>query len=241
MPLLSELRALARELIPDTCPRCRMSSAGGFCGDCRRDFVRVGSPCPRCGLPAPCRRCPALAAGWLLDAVRAPYLYAAPLAGCLQALKYAKERRFGAALGRLLALEVDSARSGCDIVVAVPLHPARLRQRSFNQADEIARPLARALGARLLAAGIRRTRHTEPQTALDRGERLRSLDGAFAVRGSLAGLSIAIVDDVITTGATINALAAALRSAGAVGVEAFAVARAVGGADADDAQAARNR
>jgi ComF family protein len=159
----------------------------------------------------------------------------------LQALKYGKQRRLGLALGRLLVAELDVSCTDADALVPVPLHPARLRQRTFNQADEIARPLARSLSLPLLFQGIRRLRDTEPQTTLDRQARLFGLSRAFAVtEDAVCGLNLAIIDDVITTGATVNALAAALRAAGAATVTALAVARTPGDAS-DAAQAARNR
>jgi ComF family protein len=130
-------------------------------------------------------------------------------------------------------------RSNTDAIVPVPLHPRRLRQRTFNQADEIARPLARAIRVPLIVRGIHRHRHTEAQTALSRAARLAGPAQAFAVSNrSLRGLTIAVVDDVITTGATVNALAAALRAAGAQSVVAWAVARTPGD---DGGQSRRNR
>jgi predicted amidophosphoribosyltransferase len=130
--------------------------------------------------------------------------------------------------------------------VPVPLHRRRLRDRTFNQADEIARPLARRLDLPLLVDTVLRQRDTAPQAGLARRSRLQSLAGAFRAlapdlaRCELAGLDIAIVDDVVTTGATANGLAAALRAAGAARVSAIAVARTVGPAQAP-AQPARNR
>jgi ComF family protein len=228
MSLLEDLRSLARQLCPESCPRCNMRSPPGFCRACRRDFARIDAPCLSCGLAALNHRCPAVEAGWAIDAVRAPFIYTAPLAAYLQALKYARQRTIGRALGALLLSELKATMPSCDAILAVPLHSRRLRLRSFNQADEIARPIGRALDRRLLVSGIRRCRHTPPQTTLDRRDRLRSLERAFSVRRNLTGLSLAVVDDVITTGATVNALATELKAAGAERVEAWAVARAIG-------------
>jgi len=228
MSLLNDWRSLVGELCPESCPGCEMPSGAGFCSACRQAFARIDSPCRRCGLSAWHQRCPALAADWRIDSVRAPFIYAPPLTTFLQALKYAKERHLGRALGQLLLGELGSVPSQVDALLAVPLHARRLRMRTFNQADEIARPLARAFGCRLLVAGVRRTRHTPSQTGLDRRERIASLKRAFAVRPNLQGLKLAIIDDVITTGATINALGSALKAAGADRVEAWAVARVIG-------------
>ena len=229
MPLLAEIIAAAARLVPEYCPRCGMAAARGYCGACRAAFHRIADPCPRCGLPAPCGPCPGRAPGWLIDSVVAPFAYANPLAGELLALKYGRQRRLGAILGQLLADELERGPAGVEALVPVPLHPRRLRQRSFNQADEIARPLARRFGLPLLVAGIARCRETKAQSKLDRRGRLHGLDDAFRITApDLANRNIAVVDDVVTTGATINALAAALTRAGAGRITAVALARTTG-------------
>jgi ComF family protein len=248
MSLLARLGARAQTLCPETCPRCGDESTAGFCAACGDDFARIALACRDCGLPGPTHDCPASLPGWRLDGVYAPFVYTAPLSVYLQRLKFSRQHRLGRALGLLFAREladrsgVDGAVAGstaaCKVLVAVPLHPRRLRERTFNQADEIARPIARALGLTLRSHSIRRVLHAGAQTGLARAERLVNLERAFRVRGRLDGARIAIVDDVITTGATVNALAGALREAGACHVEAWGVARTVGRA-ADAAQAAR--
>jgi ComF family protein len=253
MFLSARLQAIAQTLCPERCPRCNDESPRGFCGRCSDEFERIAYACPACGLPGPSHTCPARSPCWKLDAVRAPFVYAPPLAVFVQRLKFARQHRLGRALGILLAREIaqaalccgapeceapDCEAPGCealrcDALVAVPLHRRRLRERTFNQADEIARPLARMLGIPLKTAGIRRELHTPAQTGLARAERLANLERGFSVRSRLDGLRIAIVDDVITTGATVNALAGALRTAGAIRVEAWGVARTVGPAGGD--------
>jgi len=217
--------ALATRLLGEFCPRCSLASAAGFCRACRADFPTVVQPCPRCGLPLGLAACPAAAAGWALSGVTAPFVYAAPLSDHVKALKYQRRRTLGRALGLLLAERLDAGGRAVDALVPVPLHARRLRERSFNQADEIGRSLAKALDLRLLARGIARQRATPAQTGFGPAERRRHLAGAFLVSRALTGLRIAIVDDVLTTGATANALAAALREAGAAQVECWAVAR----------------
>jgi ComF family protein len=229
MPLFAELMAAASRLVPEYCPRCGMAAVRGYCGACRADFGRIADPCPRCGLPAPCGPCPGRAPGWLIDSVVAPFAYADPLAGQLQALKYGRQRRLGTLLGQLLADVLGELPAGVEALLPVPLHPRRLRQRSFNQADEIARPLARRFGLPLLVAGFARCRDTETQSKLDRRARLDGLNDAFRItQPDFADRNIAIVDDVVTTGATINALAAALAQAGAGRITAIALARTTG-------------
>jgi len=241
--VIARMLALAQALCPETCPRCGDESAAGFCAACGDDFARVADACRACGLPGPDHACPAALPGWRLDALRAPFVYAAPLSVYLQRLKFARQHRLGRALGLLLAREMGAAARGalaCDSLLAVPLHRRRLRERTFNQADEIARPIARAFGLMQQQGGVCRVLYTGAQTALSRAERLVNLENAFRVRRRLDGARIAIVDDVITTGATVNALAAALKAAGASRVEAWAVARTAGPAT-DAAQAERKR
>lgn len=178
-------------------------------------------------MPRPCHPCPSGADYWELDLVNAPFVYAPPLALYLKALKYHGRRELGLALGRLLATEITERNLGVDCVVCVPLHPDRLRARTFNQAHEIARGLT-TLFKWPLITNCRRVVDTPPQTDLDKAERRRFARNAFAVHANLTGANVAIVDDVITTGATVNALAMSLRSAGAEEIQAWAVARSTG-------------
>lgn len=113
-----------------------------------------------------------------------------------------------------------------DCLVPIPLHPARYRARGFNQALEIARPVASQLKIPLCPKLCRRVRITPPQRLLDAEERHKNLRGAFQATEDLSGRHIAIVDDVLTTGATAHEVATALKRAGAVQVEAWVLARA---------------
>jgi len=214
-------------LFPEICPRCGFASRDGFCGECRREFPRIERACVRCGLPSPCAPCPALTAAWLIDATRAPFVYAPPLTQCLQRFKYGRERHLGRALGRLVGSALESGAGDVDALIAVPLHRRRLRERTFNQADEICAAIANVVGRPILTRGIYRALDTRPQTGLGRTERLGGPARAFRVERDLRGSRIAIVDDVITTGATVNAFARALRAAGAAWIEAWSVARSV--------------
>ncbi|HEX6999375.1 MAG TPA: ComF family protein [Gammaproteobacteria bacterium] len=208
------LRGLVEFLFPECCPACGGATPAGFCPGCRMDFPRSGSG------DAPVR--PGRGAD-PLAAIVAPFRYAPPLDRHVQALKFGGARRLGRALGLLLADVVAPRAAARDALVPVPLHPVRLRERGYNQAVEIARPLAARFRLPLLH-GIARRRATPPQTGLDARARARNVRGAFAVRRPLDHLRVAIVDDVFTTGATLRALAAALRAAGAADVEAWAVA-----------------
>ena len=109
----------------------------------------------------------------------------------------------------------------------MPLHPKRLAERGFNQALEIARGLARDLGRPIEPRGVLRVKDTPPQTELPYEERAKNVRGAFLCKLDLSGASVAVLDDVMTTGATLNELARALKRAGATRVENFVIARTV--------------
>ncbi|HSC15820.1 MAG TPA: phosphoribosyltransferase family protein [Gammaproteobacteria bacterium] len=180
--------------------------------------------CRRCGLAQPVAHCPRAQMAWAVDAVVAPFSYAPPLDHYLQALKYRRDRALGRAFALLLVPEL-AALGPFDALAAVPLHRARLHERGYNQAHEIARALARSVGAPALTRGIARRVATPAQAGQGARARRRGVARAFRVARDLTGRCIAIVDDVVTTGATVNALAAELKAAGAARCVVIAVAR----------------
>ncbi|HZT05921.1 MAG TPA: ComF family protein [Chloroflexota bacterium] len=195
--------AALRPLGAHTCPRCSAHSPGGRpCGSCGR---RLGH----------------------LRAVIAAHPYQGTIRAAILAFKYRSRTRLAPFL--VAALEPGLARRplAVDVVAPVPLSPARLAQRGFNQAELLARPLAASQGWPLDAALLVRTRETPQQTRLSSGERWLNLAGAFAVRdpASVVDRRVLLVDDVCTTGATLEACAAPLVRAGAAGVWALVVAR----------------
>ncbi len=225
---LQVYESLTGLIVTELCPRCRGHTRRGFCDACVSDFRRNESSCETCGqapLPATAIACRRHPVSWRTDAVRAPYVYAEPLDRFLYSLKFRGERRIGRALGQLLAEAVYAHRTQIHAIVPVPLHAARLRERGYNQALEIARSLSCDLRLPILRARIFRRVATPPQTTLRAASRHENLRYAFTVERDLCDYRLAIVDDVITTGATVNSLAAALRQAGAEHVEAWAVAR----------------
>jgi ComF family protein len=157
----------------------------------------------------------------------APFFYGGALARALARFKYEGHPELARPLSAAIVRAIPAALS-VDLVVPVPLHPARLAARGYNQATLLARPVARALGVPLAAAAMERTRDTSQQALLDRQARLANLTGAFVVAepGRLAGRRVLLVDDVRTTGATLRACERVLRSEGADVVGAV-VARAV--------------
>jgi len=173
---------------------------------------------------AACGRCLARPPPW--EAAFSLLRYDYPADSAIKSLKYGARLAVGRVLGELMA-ERLAGRALPAVIVPVPLHPVRERERGFNQATELARPLAAALGLMLDAGLCRRVRATPSQSALDRRTRARNLRGAFVLRRALDADEIAIVDDVVTTGATAAALTHTLRRAGARRVEIWSAARAV--------------
>jgi ComF family protein len=216
---------ILERLFVESCPACGGPSTGGFCAVCAAEFTRVADACPRCGLTRPVAHCPRVRSPWDVDGVIAPFAYAPPLDHYVQALKYRGMRSLGRAFALLLVPALASAELRIDSLVAVPLHRARLLERGYNQAHEIARTLAGRLGVPVLQRGVVRRTATAAQTGQGARERRAAISDAFAVGRSLAGRRLGLVDDVVTTGATANALAAALKAAGAAHCVVLAVAR----------------
>lgn len=156
------------------------------------------------------------------DATLAAWRYDYPADRLLLSLKF--HRRL--ALAPLLALALEKAGlAPVEMIVPMPLDRARLAERGFNQAAEIARHLARATGTPLSLDAVARVRATRPQTDLPHAERVRNVRGAFAARAPLEKITVAVVDDVMTTGATLNEVAKTLKRAGAARVVNWVVAR----------------
>lgn len=161
-----------------------------------------------------------------LDAARAAFIYGFPVDRLLPRLKFHGDL----AAGRLLAMAMAATCADMprpDALLPLPLARARLRRRGYDQALELARPLARSLGIPLLDRALVRRRDTAPQSTLDAAARRRNLRGAFAVpAGAHLPAHVALVDDVMTTGATLHAAARALRRAGVARIDAWVCARA---------------
>lgn len=214
-------------LFGGACFLCRGAADALLCTACDADLPRLAGPlCPRCALASPsgqvCGRCLARAPHY--DATVAALAYRFPADVLVHALKFQGELALAPLLGGLLAAAVaDTAR--VDVVIPVPLSPRRLADRGCNQAMELARPAARARGARLDPALCERARDTPAQLGLPYAERAANVRGAFAAPRLLAGLSVAVVDDVMTTGATLDEIARTLKAAGAASVVNWVVAR----------------
>ena len=226
-------RASLAIALPQCCALCACATGtASLCDACAAALAPHTPACPRCALPSPagatCGRC--LAHPPPYDAAIAIGPYAFPLDRLVLRLKYGAELALAAALGERLAdVAVSSGAVGrVDALVPMPLAAARQRDRGCNQAREIARAVARRAGLPL-ARGLLRERSGTPQAALPWRERVRNVRGAFAASRRFDGLAVALVDDVMTSGATASAAATALRRAGAARVEAWVVARTLPG------------
>ena len=207
-----------------------------FCQACFRDFTGIKSPiCSLCGRPFSdgveqdrvCEDC--LRKRPSYDIARAPYLYDGALMTAIHELKYAQRSHLADSLGSLLASFAQSwigELKGC-LIMPVPLHPRRLRARGFNQSLLLAKCVAREIGAELDFLSLRRTRFTKPQTELSSEERKKNVRKAFEVLKPevVKGRTIVLVDDVATTGSTLNECAKALKRVGADGVLCLVLAR----------------
>jgi len=162
-----------------------------------------------------------------VTATSAPLRYADPVDRWLAALKFNGDLAAGRLLGDLLddAIGAADPAAGCDWVIPLPLHAARLRERGYNQALELLRPLARRRRWPLVIDGLQRIRATTAQSGLDARARRRNLRGAFVADPTVKGRRVLLFDDVITTGSTLREAALTVLRAGASEVRALAVAR----------------
>ncbi len=242
---MSSLATLARHLLhtllPMGCASCGVALGGDpvpfFCRSCWRKIRPLAGPaCPRCGRPfpspaalrySPAHRCsdchhrrPSYTRAWSL------YAYEGPLRDAICLYKYRGKVSLRDALGQLMARHWPDVEP-VDMVIPVPLHPTRLREREFNQVLLLADGLSRRAGAPVRPAMLTRSRETRPQAGLTRRQRRLGLRRCFTVPRpeTIAGKRILLIDDVFTTGTTVNECAKALRKAGSGDVYVVTLAR----------------
>ncbi len=228
------LKSIQHWLFPGICLLCsgRVATNNEFCDACEASLPRLYNGCEQCAVPlaeasAAQHRCGACQQHPpAFHRALAPFVYAAPIDRLIQDLKYRQRLETARLLGARLADYVASRDPEIDVIVPVPLHAKRLRERGYNQSLEIARPVAEQLGLRLDYQSGQRTRATPPQTSLPPKARQRNVRNAFKVTGSFKGARVAVLDDVMTTGHTVNAFATCLKKAGAKSIELWVVARA---------------
>lgn len=226
--LLNKCGNLRRTLFASQCSLCGENAfESGLCDACRLSLLALEGPlCRHCAHPLPtgsvCGRC--LADPPFYDRVYATCRYDYPVAELIQDFKFGSRLQHARPLSSLLK---EQGHAPTDLVIPMPLSPARLRARGFNQALALALPLARAAGCPVDTALCIRQRETPPQSQLPWQARKKNIRGAFTVTRDIPSLRIMVVDDVLTTGATLNELARVLKKAGAMEVTGCVVARTV--------------
>jgi ComF family protein len=190
--------------MPPVCPLCgRSQSVASLCEKCASD--------PLC-----------------IDGIRSVALFEGPLREAIHCFKYDYMRELAEPLAGLLIDFLQKGGIGCDVILPVPLHRRRLRERGYNQAAVLAERLGQEVGIPLECEALYRNRHTASQTGLSSGERTSNVAGAFScVDARLAGARVLLIDDVCTTGATLEACSIALKASGVSKVWALTVARAI--------------
>jgi len=227
------LQGLVDVLWPALCAGCSRvcQSAAAFCAECEASLCPLPEVrCQRCAEPGAfpsevCPRCRDRPPPF--ERVFAPFIHEGPVAAAVHRFKYEDRPELAGPLGALVAASVpESARKGLTAVAAIPLHGARYRSRQYDQAQLLARRVAKALRLPFEPRALRRVRDTARQVGETLAAREANVRGAFVGHGWMKGASVLLVDDVVTTGATARAAAQALLLAGARRVEIAAAARA---------------
>ena len=219
---------IGRAALPQRCVLCDASSAEAqICAACDADLPYASSArCLVCAVPLPqaeiCGEC--LRTPPVFNSAQAVFDYAYPVDGLLAAYKFSGQLSLASLFAQKIVTRLD-CESLPDVIFPMPLHPTRLKQRGFNQALEIARDVGRKLSIAVDSVGCERVRATPAQVGLTREERLKNMRGAFHCANNFAGKRIAIIDDVMTSGASANALSKQLRELGAAEIQLWLVAR----------------
>ncbi len=232
-PLSAVFQACADWLYPTICRVCGLSGRSGLecCAACEAELPRLAARCKRCGLETAseverCGRClsrlPAFDAAW------PGFAYTGPIEGLIQRFKFQRDLAAGRLLASLLARRLaEQGAPRPDLLVPVPLHPWRRLSRGFNQAEWLCRDLSTQLDDLPWQSVLRRRRATASQSSLPAARRRGNVRAAFELARLPPGTAyVALVDDVMTTGATLNECARILKRAGVRRVDAWVVARA---------------
>lgn len=196
-----------------------------FCSDCIRDLPLAPNPsCPQCGLSTRgdiCGKC--IQQPPHFDATHALFSYAFPADAMLQHYKYNHALYLSQTFAQLLSTKLQG--NDIDLIIPMPLHPSRIKERGFNQSLEVAKMIATSRNIALDSTSCNRIKNTPPQASLPLKNRLRNMKGAFQCSQSFVGKHIALIDDVMTTGASLNELASVIKKAGACKVSCYVLAR----------------
>lgn len=229
--IINWIEQLAGICLPQSCCLCRKRV--GFreylCGDCHKQLPWNHSACRQCALPLEagsslCGLCATDPPAF--SKCIAPFRYEPPVATFIVQLKFQQQLRYSRVLGHLLAEYIRThSQSLPQCLIPVPLHNQRLRQRGFNQALEIAKPLSKIFNIPLLRNHCVRRKPTLPQSQLSANARRRNIRSAFSIHRPIAFQHVAIVDDVMTTGQTVRALSQLLAKHGVKTIEVWCCAR----------------
>lgn len=227
--------AILTGLLPPSCILCGLPSqtSTNICVPCSAYLPILPQCCPQCAQFLPsnkiqtkCGQC--LSNPPPFDATYARFPYEAPIIQIIIKLKFQHQLSYAQALGEMFmdALPSWYAHQPLpDLIIPIPLHPQRLCERGFNQALEIAKPIAKTLGLAIDYQNVQRIKHTAAQSGLSADERKRNIAHAFAVKRNYKGLTIAVIDDVITTGHTIRECCKVLKQNGAARIDVWCCAR----------------
>ena len=217
-------------LYPPNCGGCG-SPGIRWCKNCTQNTREINPPiCPICGNPninnQPCKRCQVLRPRY--TSLRSYTVFTGSIREAIHRLKYKRDIGLGEALSRPMITSIQKLNWSLNIITSVPLGLVRLNERGYNQATLLARPIALYLNIPFSSKVLFRTRETRTQVGLTVTERQENMEGAFIARHELVnGKNVLVVDDVATSGATLNACAKALKDEGASNVYGFSLARAV--------------
>ncbi len=215
-------------LFPPRCVSCERSG-GWICPACHQEIEFVRPPlCPSCGQATSSpRTCPSChRAPPQIDGIRAVAYLEDPVRTAIHRFKYSNLRSLAPVLGKLAGDYLTQNQLPVDVIVPVPLHPRRLKERGYNQAALLAKEIQTALGIPLMDDSLVRVKSTTPQVGLSAPQRRENVTGAFrCIDSGLEGQRVLLVDDVCTTGATLEACSIALRQAGAREVWGLVLAR----------------
>lgn len=230
---LLKLKVFSSKILSANCLLCdaHQTKDHALCAPCLDDLPwQAATSCPQCGLSSNgeiCGSC--LSTPPYFDATYAVFLYQYPIDKLIQRYKYGNALHLSHTFGALLSDKTRHICADMDLIIPMPMHPTRLKQRGFNQALEIAKITHKLLQnnspIKLDYCNVIRQTLTPPQASLPLKDRVNNIKGAFKVNADFSGKRIAIVDDVMTTGASLNELAKTLKQAGAMHVECWVIAR----------------
>jgi ComF family protein len=230
------LRLMTNALYPPRCSICRAPGHDGMdiCVSCYRELPWITSACTQCALPlahaaqagALCGRCQRKPPHF--DSCISLFRYEGSVMQFVQQLKFNQKLALSRLLGEMLLQKIMQLQTEMpECIVPVPLYRKRLRKRGFNQSIELARPLAHVLDIPVDVTSVDRTRDTHPQSALDKKSRRKNIKNAFEIVDKLQYKHIVIIDDVVTTGSTVDELARVLKRSGVQRVDVWSIARAI--------------